>query len=231
MRNVEFAETSLVDLVRGLPGDLKELFRDEIELAKREMTDKLSGYARHAAPLAAGGVVAFVGLIVFLAALGVLLGFAFERAGLNPLLGTFIGLGIIGLLSAAIGGILILNAIKALSPERLKPRRTIASLKHMEGSGKATGGYEPIQRKQEPGQTAAGYQEQSLATQDRIGDKLEEIGYRISPTGIKNRAIESVRAKPYKWSLIALGSGLLGSLLVTSKLKQIYSSTRFDGNG
>lgn len=230
MRHLEFAETSLVDLVRGLPKDLKDLLRDEIDLAKTEITNKLSRYARQAAPLAAGSLVAFIGLIVFLTALGVLLGFAFERAGLNPLLATFIGLGIIGLLSAAIGGILVLNAMNALSPERLKPRRTIASLKHMQGSGKETGGYEPIQREQEPGQTAAGYQEQSLATQDRIGDKLEEIGYRISPTGIKNRAIESVRARPYKWSLIALGSGLVGSLLVTNRLKQVYNSIRFDGN-
>ncbi len=56
---------------------------------------------------------------------------------------------------------------------------------------------------------------------DLIRDEIDLAKTEItSPTGIKNRAIKSVRAKPYKWGLIAFGSGMVGSLLVGGKLKK-----------
>ena len=78
--------------------ETKTFIKEEVQLAKTEISENISRMGRNAVGLVAGGFVAYAGLIVFLAGLGLLLGFAFEKLGLQPPLAAFIGFAIIGLL-------------------------------------------------------------------------------------------------------------------------------------
>src|SRR2546427_7964673 len=80
-----------------------------------------------------GGFVAYAGLLVFLGALDLLLAFVFERIGLQPMLAAFVGLGIIGFIVIAVGGVLVLKGIKAFKTESLAPKRTIQTIQHLKG--------------------------------------------------------------------------------------------------
>ena len=83
--------------------------------------------------LALGGFVAYAGLIVFLAALGCLVGWLLERADLAPMLGAFIGLGGVGLLVIVIGCIFLFKGLRSISRESLAPERTIHTLQELKG--------------------------------------------------------------------------------------------------
>lgn len=228
MRHANLAGTPFIDLVRDLPKDVKALFREELQLAKRELAEKAAGYARNGIGLVIGAVLAFAGFIALVIGIGVLLGYAFRTLGLDPLLATFIGLGLTGLALCLIGGVFMMNGIKVISPEKLTPHRTIATLKHEHGGEPSEPtGTSPSTTSSE--ESSAELQERPLSTQDRIGEKLEEIGYRISPAGIRDRTAENMRKNPYKWGLIALGSGLVSSFYVTGKLKRESWATRDGG--
>src|SRR3954470_19227954 len=105
---------SIVGLVKDLSQQAKTFFKEEVHLAKAELSEKISSVAKDSVNIAIGGFVAYAGLIIFLGALGVLLGFAFQRLGLDPLMAEFIGLGIVGFLIIAVGALMLLSGLKAL---------------------------------------------------------------------------------------------------------------------
>src|SRR5579872_168060 len=128
MQNSAIFETPLRDLFRGLTGETKKFIKEEARLARAEISEKISRLGRNGVILAVGGCLAYAGLIVFLAGLGVLLAFVFEQAGLSPALAGFLGLAIIGLLFAILGGLLAFKAVKKLSRESLAPEKTVRTL-------------------------------------------------------------------------------------------------------
>ena len=69
MRNSTTSETSLFGLVGQFGEEIKTLIRQEVELAKVELSEKMTRLARNAILLAIGGVAAFAGLIILLAGL------------------------------------------------------------------------------------------------------------------------------------------------------------------
>jgi hypothetical protein len=89
-------KTSVLTLIRLFAGDTRTFVRQEIQLAKPELSEKIAHMARNVALLAIGGVIAYAGLIVFLIALSWLIASLFEMAGLQPVVSGFLGLGIIG---------------------------------------------------------------------------------------------------------------------------------------
>ena len=133
MTNLFFSRTSLLELFRDLTEDVKAFARQEVDLARQEMTEKLSCYKRNAISLVVGGVVAYAGLIVLLGGLGMLLSFAFEKWGANPVLANFLGLGIVGLIGILAGVFMVLKGSKAFSNASLAPERTLETIKHIRG--------------------------------------------------------------------------------------------------
>src|SRR5581483_1959739 len=109
------AGTSFFGLFRDLKAEVKTLVQQELTLARTEIAEKISSYSRNAILLVVGGLIAYAGLVVFLGGLGLLLAFAFEKAGLSPTLARFVGLAAIGLVIVAIGAVLILKGVKTLS--------------------------------------------------------------------------------------------------------------------
>lgn len=119
---------SIVGLLRELTAEGRELLSLEVELAKTEMSEKVSVYERNAVGMAAGAGV-------LLAAL--LMGAWTVNAALTALLDTFMALEIAVWLApliltvalGAIGWSLVSKGLTAMRNEGMKPTRTIDSLK------------------------------------------------------------------------------------------------------
>ena len=218
MRNLSFAGTSLLGLFRNLRADVKTLIREELELVRSEMLEKISCYSRNAVILVIGGFVAYAGLIVLFGGIGVLIGFAFQKLGLDSMLATFIGLGAMGLLVIIVGAVMILNGMKAMSAGTLAPERTLDTIKHLKGTEQTE--TDRPKGEEAPKRSPEELHKEALATEERIGEELAEIAYRTSPTRIKQQTAEHVRTHPYTWSGIALAAGFMGSLLVGRKFRR-----------
>jgi hypothetical protein len=88
------------------------LVREEIELAKAELTEKVTGLAKGAAVGAAAGVFVLAGLIYFLHFLALLIA---DVLGSNAWLGYLIVAGVL-FLSGGLAGLLAARAFKKSSP-------------------------------------------------------------------------------------------------------------------
>lgn len=120
---------SLGGILRELRDETSLLFRQEVELAKTEAGEKARSVGQKAAGMAVGGAVAYAGLIVLLIALGGLAAQGLVEAGLDEGLAAWLGLGIVGTLTAIIGAVMLAKAKAELRKESLKPERTIQSLR------------------------------------------------------------------------------------------------------
>ena len=112
---------SLGDLFSDLTREIGTLVRNEVALARVEMSAKISRAARHAGMLALGAVVALAGLFTLAASLVLVL----VRAGLAPWAAALI----VGLGLAAVGAVLASRSLTALRQEDLTPTETIQTLK------------------------------------------------------------------------------------------------------
>src|SRR5438874_13328664 len=109
MESSTLGGNSILGLVRELTREAKIFVREEVQLAKTELSEKISSKTKSGTKIAIGGFVAYAGLIVFLIGLGWLIGFALTKAGLEPLLAQFIGLGFIGLVIAGSGAFVLMK--------------------------------------------------------------------------------------------------------------------------
>jgi hypothetical protein len=114
-------ERSLGDLFSDLSRETTTLVRQEVQLAKAELTQSATEAARGIGMLVAGGLVAYAGLIFLLLAIV----FGLIEAGWDAWLSALA----VGLVVVAIGAILVLRGRESLKPANLAPRRTVETLK------------------------------------------------------------------------------------------------------
>jgi Putative Actinobacterial Holin-X, holin superfamily III len=205
--------TSLWTLVKGVAYDGKLLVKEEVQLAKTEMTEKISQFGRKAAPVAIGAFLAYAGLIALLLGMGLLGAFGLQQAGLAPLLAGAAGLGGVGLLTAAMGALFIRQRLKAFSKESLKPEKTVETLQNLKDlppGAKAVPAPEP---EPEDTRNSQEIKQSVLATEARLANSLDELERRLTFSDIREHAREGIQTHPYRWGLVAMGTGLAGSLL------------------
>src|SRR6478672_4623763 len=133
MRNTASSETSFLGLLKDFKTEIVVLIKQEIDLAKAEVSEKVSFFGKNAVKLAIGGFVAYAGLIVLLIGLGAVIGFAFEKLGLSTTLANFLGWTIMGLIVIGIGAAFIMKALKAFKTQTLVPEKTIETLRQVKG--------------------------------------------------------------------------------------------------
>ena len=114
-------ERSLGDLFSDLSRETTTLVRQEVQLAKAELTQSATEAARGIGMLVAGGAVAYAGLLFLLLAIV----FGLIEAGWDPWLSALV----VGLVVVVIGAVLVLRARESLKPANLAPRRTVETLK------------------------------------------------------------------------------------------------------
>ena len=98
-------ERSLGELFGQLSQDMALLFRQEIQLARAEMTEKISRLTSNLISVIAGGFVAYVGALAIVAAL------------------------IVGAVLAIAGYAMLSRGLKELKQVDLAPRRTVENIK------------------------------------------------------------------------------------------------------
>lgn len=120
---------SIFELIRSLIDDVFQLLYQETELAKAEITESFRKAGRGAIIMAAGAAVLAVGFVILLFAAAVGIVALIQLTGLSTTASILVGLSSAGLLMAIVGIIAILIAKKKLSPQELKPKRTVKTLK------------------------------------------------------------------------------------------------------
>jgi Putative Actinobacterial Holin-X, holin superfamily III len=119
--------------IRSLLGELSRevatLARQEVALAKAELSEKARVAGRNAIYLAIGGLVAYAGFLVLLAAVAMGIGAWMARADVSP--GVFVWLAplIVAVVVLGAGGALIAKAIMTIKEEGLAPTRTAESIR------------------------------------------------------------------------------------------------------
>ena len=113
-------DRSLGELFASLSKDTTTLVRQEIELAKTELSEKVSEAGKNVASLVVGGAIAYAALILILAAIAV---------GLAQIMQPWLAVLIVGVVVAIVGLVLVQKGISALKHLNLVPEKTIATLK------------------------------------------------------------------------------------------------------
>jgi len=114
-------DRSLGDLFSELSREISTLIRQEIRLARTELSDKVGLLGRDAASVAIGGAVLYAGLLVFLFALVLILNLAIHMLWLSSL--------IVAVVVLAIGYGFVQRGLNNLKHEDVTPHQTIDSLR------------------------------------------------------------------------------------------------------
>ncbi|HEX6986108.1 MAG TPA: phage holin family protein [Planctomycetaceae bacterium] len=120
---------SITELLKDLRDETTMLVRQEIALAKTEMSEKAAKAGRNAGYMGAGSALAHAALIILLLGLSALLYHGLEAMGLDNMVAGWLAPLIVGGVAAAIGYALIQKAITAFKHESLVPEKTVDSLK------------------------------------------------------------------------------------------------------
>jgi hypothetical protein len=121
MANGQRDERSLGELFQELSQDTSALIRQEMALARVEMTDRATAFARDSALIAAGAVLAHVALLALTAAC--ILGLV--QLGLQGWLSALI----VAAIFAVGGGVMAASGRAALKRRSLTPVETVDSIK------------------------------------------------------------------------------------------------------
>lgn len=209
------AHLSLGGLFADLKQQLKTFFRDEMLLAKAELSEKASKLGKHATSVAIGGFVAYAGAIVFLGALAMIVAYAFEQAGLHPALARFVGLAIIGLLAAGAGIVMLLGGIKAIKQQSLRPERTMETLQNLRGTPPFAAKI-PGESKEKP--SPKDLEISVMRTENEMADTLQELSDKVTMKEFRQKADVEIHEHPYRWGIVAAGLGLASGYLIERSL-------------
>jgi hypothetical protein len=115
-------ERSIGELFGQLTQDMTLLVRQEVQLARTEMSEKLSRFATNLISVATGGFVAYLG---GLALVGALILAVRDLANISLALSALI----VGAVLAIVGYVMLQRGVKEIKRVDLAPRRTVETLK------------------------------------------------------------------------------------------------------
>jgi hypothetical protein len=115
-------------LVRDLRDDATALVRQEVALAKAELSEKASQSIDNVTRMAIGGAVAYAGVLVALLGLAALVTTLLIHLGLSADSSEWLARVLLGLIVVAIGWTLIARAKKIISAQNITPTQTQKSL-------------------------------------------------------------------------------------------------------
>lgn len=113
-------DRSIGELIAELSRETTTLVRQELQLAKVEMSQKASRAGKNVGFLVVGGVVAYTGLLAIIAAVIIVLG---------NVIALWLSALVIGAVIAAVGLVLVIKGVNTLRQEDPTPQETIETLK------------------------------------------------------------------------------------------------------
>jgi hypothetical protein len=113
-------ERTLGELFSELSQETSTLVRQEVQLAKVEITQKVSKAGKDVALIAGGGLLAYTGLLALVAAL---------IMGLATWMAPWLAAVLVGLVFVGIAAVLIVTGLNDLKEIDPTPQRTVATIK------------------------------------------------------------------------------------------------------
>jgi hypothetical protein len=120
---------NIADLLKDLRDESTLLLREEVALAKKEISDKISKTALNLTFVAGGALTAYCAVTFLLLAVSALISQAFVARGLSIGLAVFLGLLIVGFVVGIISIAMIVKGIQTLKKTSLVPEKTVETLK------------------------------------------------------------------------------------------------------
>jgi Putative Actinobacterial Holin-X, holin superfamily III len=122
MAELKQQERGIGELFGQLSQDMTLLVRQEVQLARSEMSEKLSRFTTNLISVATGGLVAYMGAWALVAALIIAL---HELADISPWVSALI----VGIVLAIVGYAMLKRGLSELKRVDLAPRRTVENIK------------------------------------------------------------------------------------------------------
>ncbi|HVG24193.1 MAG TPA: phage holin family protein [Thermoanaerobaculia bacterium] len=113
-------ERSLGELFSDLTEQTRVLVRQEIDLAKTEVSEKVSGVGKDIGSMVAGATVLFIGALTLVAALVIGLGHLITYGGAALLVGVIV---------TGAGAWLVMRGLNDIKQRNFKPEKTAQALK------------------------------------------------------------------------------------------------------
>ena len=113
-------DRSLGELFAGLANDTGTLVRQEVALAKAELTQNATQVGKHVGSLVVGGAVGYAAFLAVMAA---------AIIGLGRVIPLWAAALVIGVAVAVVAWLLVSGALRALRQTDVVPRRTVETLK------------------------------------------------------------------------------------------------------
>jgi cation transport ATPase len=113
-------DRSLSELFSELARETGTLVHQELSLARAEIAEKASQASRNVVNLVVGGLIAYAGLLAFLAAV---------IAGLATVMAWWLAALLVAVVVALVGYLVVRSALEALRHENLTPRQTIRTIR------------------------------------------------------------------------------------------------------
>jgi hypothetical protein len=223
MRYSTVSSLSFWRLIEQFAEDVKCFVKEEGKLVKAELSEKVAYLARNSVPAAIGGCIAYIGVNLLFIAIGMIVAYAFQGLGMDPLLATSAGIGATAILVIAVGTLLLIKGIHAFSKANIKPEKTIETVENLKSEeGKAESAAKRVEKMdEEDHRNSKEIQESVFDLEEEMADTLSELGRRVSLTSAREHANKEVRAHPYRWGLVAMGTGFAGSFFLKKKAAKL----------
>ena len=127
--HAEAAEPGFADLIKSLRDETLTLFKQEVALARTEVTEKAKQAAVDTAKVPVGGALAYLGLGILLMGSAFALAWLFAVLGMALLPALALAFGIVGLIGVIIGYAVLKAGLHSLAHDDFTPDRTIQSVK------------------------------------------------------------------------------------------------------
>jgi hypothetical protein len=196
----------------------KLFLREEVELAKAELSEKAAHYREAATQAGIGAFVSYGALLVLFAGLGWLVSFVFQLIGLDLLPARAAGFGAVGVFVIALGAVTLLKGIKSLGRRSVTPEKTLHTIHRLQGSTQAA--KRAVTTPSPPRRPSKQVEAEIIATEQRLGQNFQALVQRISPGYYVGKMAQHAQANPVRWNLAALVTGFAGSVWFVKKLKR-----------
>jgi uncharacterized membrane protein YqjE len=120
---------SLPNLLSRLGDDVMQVINSQLALFKVEIKEEASAYARNAAIIAVGGVVATIGFALLNVAIAFAVSTLFARANFSQPASYALGFVATGIFYLLVGGIMVLAMKNRLAKQQLVPPMTVQELR------------------------------------------------------------------------------------------------------
>lgn len=219
--------SSFFGLITHWRQEVMRLIRQEVQLAKAEIMEKVSKMARNAIYAAAGGIVALIGAELLFLGIGVVAGYGFTKLGWDTGLSYAAGIGGMGILVAIIGVAFLMKGISAFNAKELTPQQTIDTMRELRGK-------QPMPKVEVKDKKAKhnGHHESSEELRKHFEETRREL--QRTTAELKQRAhigrvvAGHVSSHPMRSLAMGLASGYLGGRMLKKRMATTPHESRLE---